>query len=607
MKKCYAILFFFVGLMVIQQLSAQEQTDANQQSETFITKEELAKRQPLKISSTAATSLPLKMSYQGLLTTTGGAPVADGAYDLTVDLYDSLATGSSLWTEAHSSVAVQRGTFNITLGESTPLNLQFNKPLFVQVIATGGPSGPSYPLTFSPRSELTSAPYALAPWVTNGTNIYYKNGAVGLGTTAPESSAIASLRLEIADEDGYHSDMAIKVAGFGYPVFNFAKSRGSLSVPTTVVPGDLLGEALFLGHDGSAYRASAAMVSFADSTPGGVMVPGRFSFYTTNARNGWSEKMRLDRNGSLSIEHGNLNNGTLYPGLIFGGPSTGEGIASKRTAGGNQWGLDFYTSYQPRMSILNNGFVGIGTGTPYQALTVNGTIGFSDGTASLMVNSQSCCNSGTRMIWSHSPGFLNWGIFYNDTTDRMDFRTGPGGEVFTVGLSSGGVGVGTKSPDQLFSVNGGASKVGGGSWSVYSDRRLKQDINSFTDGLAVLKNIRPVSFRYNGRLGYPTDKTYIGVIAQEIQSVAPYTIDSFKAKLNPEDMDETDILRFDPNALTYISINAIKDLDVKIQEIEKLRQENHSLSSRLAVLEAAVEALMASAPKTEGKSIGERK
>jgi hypothetical protein len=211
------------------------------------------------------------------------------------------------------------------------------------------------------------------------------------------------------------------------------------------------------------------------------------------------------------------------------------------------------------------------------------------------------------MIWSHSPGFLNWGIFYNDTTDRMDFRTGPGGEVFTVGLSSGGVGVGTKSPDQLFSVNGGASKVGGGSWSVYSDRRLKQDINSFTDGLAVLKNIRPVSFRYNGQLGYPTDKTYIGVIAQEIQSVAPYTIDSFKAKLNPEDMDETDILRFDPNALTYISINAIKDLDVKIQEIEKLRQENHSLSSRLAVLEAAVEALMASAPKTEGKSIGERK
>jgi hypothetical protein len=142
---------------------------------------------------------------------------------------------------------------------------------------------------------------------------------------------------------------------------------------------------------------------------------------------------------------------------------------------------------------------------------------------------------------------------------------------------------------------------------VYSDRRLKQDINSFTDGLAVLKNIRPVSFRYNGQLGYPTDKTYIGVIAQEIQSVAPYTIDSFKAKLNPEDMDETDILRFDPNALTYISINAIKDLDVKIQEIEKLRQENHSLSSRLAVLEAAVEALMASAPKTEGKSIGERK
>jgi hypothetical protein len=142
---------------------------------------------------------------------------------------------------------------------------------------------------------------------------------------------------------------------------------------------------------------------------------------------------------------------------------------------------------------------------------------------------------------------------------------------------------------------------------VSSDRRLKQDINPFLDGLAVLNNIRPVSFRYNGKLGYPTDKTYVGVVAQEMQGVAPYTIDSFKARLNPEDIDETDILRFDPNALTYISINAIKELDVRIQEIERLRQENQSLSSRLAALEAAVEALMAAAPKSEGKSMGVRK
>lgn len=86
---------------------------------------------------------------------------------------------------------------------------------------------------------------------------------------------------------------------------------------------------------------------------------------------------------------------------------------------------------------------------------------------------------------------------------------------------TGNVGIGTTVPDQLLSVNGNASKVGGGTWATFSDQRLKQDINPFTDGLSVLKAIRPVTFRYNGKFGYPAFKSYVGIIAQEIQSVAP--------------------------------------------------------------------------------------
>ena len=161
----------------------------------------------------------------------------------------------------------------------------------------------------------------------------------------------------------------------------------------------------------------------------------------------------------------------------------------------------------------------------------------------------------------------------------------------------GNVGIGTTAPDALFSVNGTASKPGGGSWSVFSDRRLKQDINPFKDGLSVINGIKPVTFRYNGKLGHPTDKTYVGVIAQEIQTVAPYTVDSFKAKLNPEDVTETDILRFDPNALTYISINAIKELST---ENQKLRQE-------LDELKAMVKSLAAEKNGAGNKSMGQLK
>jgi hypothetical protein len=70
---------------------------------------------------------------------------------------------------------------------------------------------------------------------------------------------------------------------------------------------------------------------------------------------------------------GNLGADTL--GLRFGTPGSGEGIASKRTAGGNVNGLDFYTNFMNRMTITNSGNVGIGSTTlPAEKLYVNGDV-----------------------------------------------------------------------------------------------------------------------------------------------------------------------------------------------------------------------------------------
>jgi hypothetical protein len=74
----------------------------------------------------------------------------------------------------------------------------------------------------------------------------------------------------------------------------------------------------------------------------------------------------------VNLDQSNLGNGSINYGLRFGSNS-GEGIASKRTAGGNAAGLDFYTDWTPRMSISNGGSVGIGTTTPTETLEINGT------------------------------------------------------------------------------------------------------------------------------------------------------------------------------------------------------------------------------------------
>ena len=67
------------------------------------------------------------------------------------------------------------------------------------------------------------------------------------------------------------------------------------------------------------------------------------------------------------------NNGANIPGLRFGGAASGEGIASNRVSGENGFGLQLYTEFTPRISILQTGQVGVGITNPESQLTVLST------------------------------------------------------------------------------------------------------------------------------------------------------------------------------------------------------------------------------------------
>jgi hypothetical protein len=159
------------------------------------------------------------------------------------------------------------------------------------------------------------------------------------------------------------------------------------------------------------------------------------------------------------------------------------------------------------------------------------------------------------------------------------------------GINAVNVGIGLTTPTfRLHLAENSAAKPGSASWTVASDRRLKQDIRPYTDGLAKLLQLNPVWYRYNGQAGLPTDKDYVGVIAQEAQAVAPYTVSAYRAKLHPQDAEETELLHFDSGALTFMTINAVRELHATVEglrgtdagEMARLRAENAAQRQQLA-------------------------
>lgn len=137
----------------------------------------------------------------------------------------------------------------------------------------------------------------------------------------------------------------------------------------------------------------------------------------------------------------------------------------------------------------------------------------------------------------------------------------------TVLMSIGSqVGIGTSAPDQTLSVNGNASKVGGGSWATFSDARIKAIDGEYTRGLTALMEIIPKIYRYTTASGYAEkelDIDRIGLIAQEIEEIIPECITT-QAVGEIEDMRI-----YDSTPILYMLINAVKELNTRLINLEQ--------------------------------------
>jgi len=204
------------------------------------------------------------------------------------------------------------------------------------------------------------------------------------------------------------------------------------------------------------------------------------------------------------------------------------------------------------IDIAANGFVGVGTASP----------GLVSGTSSQVLEIAGTSNPG--VAFRNTNGTARQYFMYvtssgNNLLNIYDATAA----VDRVTLTPAGLfGIGTTAPTDTLSVNGTASKPGGGSWAVFSDERLKNIKGRFNTGLNAVMQLQPIRYEYksNNALGLKSEGEHVGFAAQSLKQIIPEAVSS----------TESGYLTVNNDPIIWTMLNAIKEQQ---KEIEQLKTE----------------------------------
>ncbi|CAD5346233.1 hypothetical protein FLA105534_00174 [Flavobacterium bizetiae] len=301
---------------------------------------------------------------------------------------------------------------------------------------------------------------------------------------------------------------------------------------------------------------------------------------------------------TLQIDGENLGDGTLRTGLFFGNNTSGEGISSNRAiaANGNQNGLDFWTGANRRMSIINNGNVGIGKLDPGTKLDVVGVVrsngmNINNGLSSGNYNNSAELNfvrTATNERWVMGSSLNGRG---NDIFE-LAHLTGANlfqNRVFVYDRVSSSFAINQASANTAyrFYVNGAAG--GTTTWAQSSDRRYKKDITPIANALEKIMKINGVG--YNWRTDEFKEMSFdqkhqLGVIAQDIEAVLPEAVT----------VDDKGYYSVSYTTLIPVLVEAVKEqqnvIVLKDKKLQELEQTQKKQQAELEDLKNAVKQLL---------------
>ncbi len=210
--------------------------------------------------------------------------------------------------------------------------------------------------------------------------------------------------------------------------------------------------------------------------------------------------------GNVVLDPAGANAGALTPGLTFG-PNGREGIASKRSAGGNQSGLDFYTAGINRLSLTSSGSLGIGTTNPVRRVQIVDADALS---GSLQVGA-STVGPNPKLIYFGDGDYVHLGE--NGADDTMELKAAIFS--FTHQDGSGYVGIGTNNPHAALHVVGNILATG--TITPNSDRNAKTDFAA-VDPAAVLDCVAKLPILQWRFKAEPEGIKHLGPMAQDFRA-----------------------------------------------------------------------------------------
>lgn len=171
---------------------------------------------------------------------------------------------------------------------------------FLTVVGLTGASGSV--VTVNGDGVLGIGSFSASPWLSSGSDIYFNTGKVGIGTSAPLGTFEVAGTSNPAVLSVYNATTTSGVQG---GIINMRSNSTNLTSPGALAAGQSLGTFGFAGYDGTSFGANGpqaeiramSIEAFTGASQGTKLV-----FSTTrNGNNVTEERLTIDQNGNIGI------------------------------------------------------------------------------------------------------------------------------------------------------------------------------------------------------------------------------------------------------------------------------------------------------------------